>query len=252
MNVLIGQDPKDPTSIAYPPVDFTAELEQGIKGMKIALPQELFEDTIQPQVQEAVLQAARYCGDMGATVTPVSMPTLHHAIPAYYIISSAEVSVNLLGAERFPYGHLAVSQERPEEFQTAIHPEKFGNEVKQRIMLGAFLLSNANYAACYQKALQVRTLIRQEFARIFTRYDVILSPVSPTTAPRIGEKISRLANTYPGDICTIPVNIAGLPALSLPYGTDSEGLPIGIQLMAPPLGEKMLFRVASALEKTQK
>lgn len=179
------------------------------------------------------------------------MPTLAHALPAYYIISSAEASSNLARFDGIRYGYRAAEYDDITQLYKKSRSEGFGAEVKRRIMLGTFALSSGYYDAYYKKALQVRTLIRQDYDRIFADCDCILSPVAPTTAYKLDEKTADPLSMYLGDIYTVPVNIAGLPALSMPCGVSPEGLPIGMQLIGKAFSEPVLYRIGRAYERTQ-
>lgn len=251
MNVLTGKDAKDSTSVAYPYQDFTADLETGVKGMKIALPEEFLGEGIADEVRDAILKAAQHYKDLGASVEKISLPALKNALPAYYVISSAEASSNLARFDGIRYGYRTAEYEDITDLYKNSRSEGFGAEVKRRIMLGTFALSSGYYDAYYKKALQVRTLISRAFNGAFQQYDLILSPVAPTTAYRIGEKTANPTEMYLGDICTVPVNIAGLPSLAMPCGTAKDGLPLGLQLIGPAFGEKTIYRAAAALEKEE-
>ena len=217
--------------------------------MKIALPREFLGEGIAPDVRACVLAAAEKYESLGAQVMEISLPALQDALPAYYVISSAEASSNLARFDGIRYGYRAKDYEDIDELYKKSRSEGFGAEVKRRIMLGTFALSSGYYDAYYKKALQVRTLIARTFESAFKTCDVLLSPVAPTTAYKIGEKTANPMEMYMGDICTVPVNIAGIPALSLPCGTDKEGLPVGMQLIGPAFGEKTLYRLGYAFEQ---
>ena len=249
LNAIAGKDPKDSTSLAYDYDDFTADLEKGAKGMRIALPREFLGEGIAPDVRACVLAAAEKYESLGAQVMEISLPALKDALPAYYVISSAEASSNLARFDGIRYGYRAKDYEDIDELYKKSRSEGFGAEVKRRIMLGTFALSSGYYDAYYKKALQVRTLIARTFESAFKTCDVLLSPVAPTAAYKIGEKTANPMEMYMGDICTVPVNIAGIPALSLPCGTDREGLPVGMQLIGPAFGEKTLYRLGYAFEQ---
>lgn len=251
LNAISGYDPQDSTSAQQAVPDFTAGLQSGVKGMKIALPEELLGEGIAPAVKKAVLAAAKQYEKMGAQVDVLSMPSLKSALPAYYVISSAEASSNLARFDGIRYGTRASEFDSIEELYLKTRSQGFGAEVKRRIMLGTFTLSAGYYDAYYQKAMQVRTLIVKEFQKVFEQYQLVLSPVAPTAAWRFGEK-SNPMEMYMGDICTVPVNIAGLPALSMPGGLDEEGMPIGIQLIGKAFDEESILRAAWALESVLK
>lgn len=251
LNAIAGYDALDSTSVNCKYEDFSADIGKGVKGMKIALPKEFFEQGIAEEVKTAVLSAAKQYENLGADIVEVSMSTLKHALPAYYIISSAEASSNLARFDGIRYGYRTKEYNDIMEFYEKSRSEGFGSEVKRRIMLGTFALSSGYYDAYYKKALQVRTLIGREFNQIFEICDVILSPVAPTTAYKIGEKTANPLEMYMGDIYTVPVNIAGIPALSLPCGKDKNGLPIGMQLIGKPFSEKTLYRAGDAYEQAK-
>ncbi len=248
MNVLAGHDRRDATSLCAPKEDYLAGLDAGVGGLRIALPKEYFGEGIQPAVKDAVLAAARRFEAMGAKVGEVSFPTLDDALPAYYVLSSAEASSNLARFDGVRYGRRSAEARDIAELYRRSRSEGFGAEVKRRILLGTFVLSAGYADAYYKQALRARTLIARDFADIFQNYDIILSPVAPTTAYRLGEKTADPMQMYLGDVYTVPVNIAGLPAVSLPCGKDEEGLPVGMQLIGPALGEKRLLQAAHAFQ----
>ena len=247
LNAICGHDTQDSTSAPQAVPDFTTALRGSVKGMKIALPEELLGEGISADVKQAVLAAAKMYEGMGVQVDIISMPSLKSALPAYYVISSAEASSNLARFDGIRYGTRASEFESIEELYLKTRSQGFGAEVKRRIMLGTFTLSAGYYDAYYQKALQVRTLIVEEFKNVFEKYRLVLSPVAPTTAWHFGEK-SNPMEMYMSDICTVPVNIAGLPALSMPAGQDVDGMPIGLQLVGNAFDEMGILQAAWALE----
>ena len=249
MEAIAAHDAGDAISIDYKWPSFTEKLEQGVKGLKVALPKEYFGEGAASEIRDAIRAAAERYETLGATVEEVSLPSLRYALPAYYVISSAEASSNLARFDGVKYGFHADVDGDVDEIYKATRSEGFGREVKRCIMLGNFVLSADNYDAYYKKALQVRTLIREDFNRVFERCDFILSPVAPTTAYQPGEKSGDSPEMYMGDIYTAPANIAGIPALSLPCGADSKGLPIGMQLIGKPFDEPLLYRAAYAFEQ---
>ncbi len=251
MDCIAGHDKRDTTSLPMEKLNYSAEIGKDIRGMKIALPKEFFGEGLADDVKEGILTAAKQFRALGAEVLEVSMPTLAHALPAYYIISSAEASSNLARFDGIRYGYRAAEYDDITQLYKKSRSEGFGAEVKRRIMLGTFALSSGYYDAYYKKALQVRTLIRQDYDRIFADCDCILSPVAPTTAYKLGEKTADPLSMYLGDIYTVPVNIAGLPALSMPCGVSPEGLPIGMQLIGKAFSEPVLYRIGRAYERTQ-
>lgn len=245
LDVLSGRDALDSTSIDSLS-DCTQDIGKDIKGIHIALPKEFFEHGIAPGVRDAVLKAAKTLEGLGAIIVEESMPSLKEALSAYYIISSAEASSNLARFDGIKYG-LRADAEDLESIYKNSRSEGFGAEVKRRIMLGSFVLSAGYYDAYYKRALQVRTKIMNDFKRIFAHSQCILSPVCPTVAYPIGEKITDPLAMYMGDIYTVPVNIAGLPALSVPCGADN-GMPVNAQLIGSAFSEKLLYRCGHALE----
>ena len=252
LNAIAGHDPRDTTSVSRDSEDYTRDLEKGVRGLRIAMPKEYFSEGISEEVKQAVQQAAKQYEAMGAEIVETSLPTLGYALPAYYVLSSAEASSNLARFDGVRYGYRAADYEDMDTLYKTTRSQGFSSEVKRRIMLGSFVLSAGYYDAYYKKALQVRTLIVRDFERIFQTCDVILSPVAPTVAYKIGEKTGNPLEMYAGDICTVPVNIAGLPSLSLPCGKNAEGLPIGMQLIGKAFSEALLYQVANAYEQQEK
>ncbi len=248
LEAICGHDPKDSTSLPGSGLSMTQGMEAGVKGMRFALPREYFSQGLQPEIAAALRAAAHRLETLGAQVDEVSLEGLDYALPAYYVISSAEASSNLARFDGVKYGFRAQNLRDIRELYRETRSQGFGPEVKRRIMLGSFVLSAGYYDAYYKKALQARTLLKQSFDRIFAQYDAIISPVAPTTAYKIGEKTQDPLEMYLGDVYTVPVNIAGLPALSLPCGTDSQGLPIGMQLIGKPFSEPTLYRAGFAFE----
>ena len=248
MDCIAGHDSRDTTSIDMETLNYSAELGKDIRGMKIALPKEFLGEGLSDDVRKGIETAVARFKELGAEIIEVSMPTLSHALPAYYIISSAEASSNLARFDGIRYGYRAKDYDDITTLYKNSRSEGFGQEVKRRIMLGTFALSSGYYDAYYKKALQVRTLIVNDYNRIFEQCDCILSPVAPTTAYKIGEKTSNPLEMYLGDIYTVPVNIAGLPALSMPCATADSGLPVGMQLIGPAFSEPALYRIGHAFE----
>lgn len=249
LSAIAGHDKRDATSVSREYGDYGEKLGRPIRGMKIALPEEFFGEGLQSEIRQSILDAAKTMEQQGAEIVQVSMPALKNALPAYYVISSAEASSNLARFDGIKYGFRSENFDGIEQLYERSRSEGFGAEVKRRIMLGSFVLSAGYYDAYYKKALEVRTLIGQEFERVLKTCDMILSPVAPTTAYRLGEKTGDPLQMYLGDIYTVPVNIAGLPALSLPCGKDAAGLPIGMQLIGRAFGEAELYQVAYAFEQ---
>ena len=248
MDCIAGHDSRDSSSIRMDKLPYSSQLGQDIRGIKIALPEEFFGEGLSEDVRKGIQLAARRFQDLGAEIVRVSMPALTHALPAYYIISSAEASSNLARFDGIRYGYRSPDYEDITSLYKNSRSEGFGEEVKRRIMLGTFALSSGYYDAYYKKALQVRTLITRDYSRIFAACDCILSPVAPTTAYKIGEKTANPLEMYLGDIYTVPVNIAGLPGLSMPCAAASDGMPVGMQLIGPAFSEPLLYRVGYAYE----
>jgi len=248
LEAVAGHDPRDTTSVQRDDSSMSARIGQEVKGLRIGLPREMLAEGLNAQVRDAVLRAAKTLASLGAQVEEISLPSLRSALPAYYVMSSAEASSNLARFDGVRYGRRAAEYADLEELYVRSRSEGFGAEVKRRILLGTYALSAGYYDAYYKKALQVRTLVMRDFARAFEGFDCLLGPVAPTTAYRLGEKKQSPLEMYMGDIHTVPVNIAGIPALSLPCGRDEQGLPIGLQLMGPAFSEAMLYQVGHALE----
>ena len=251
LEVLSSYDPKDSTSMERSDCDFTSALKEDVKGMRIGIPESYFGQGLDEEVSKAVLAAAQVLREKGAVVETFDLNLVEYAIPAYYVIASAEASSNLSRFDGVKYGYRAPEYEGLHSMYKKSRSQGFGPEVKRRIMLGSFVLSSGYYDAYYLKALRTKALIRKEFDRAFERYDVILAPASPGTAPRLGESLSDPLKMYLGDIYTISVNLAGLPGISVPCGLDSKGLPIGLQLIGDCFKEKNIIRAAYAYEKTR-
>jgi len=249
LNVIAAHDKGDSTSVERDYPDFTERLGEDAAGLRIALPSEFFGEGLAESVKRAVMDAARRFESMGAFISEVSMPSLGHALPAYYVISSAEASSNLARFDGVKYGYRSEDYEDIDSLYRRTRSEGFGREVKRRILLGTFALSSGYYDAYYKKALQVRTLIVKDYERVLSEHDLILSPVAPTVAYRFGEKTDDPLKMYLGDIYTVTVNIAGLPALSLPCGADPDGLPIGMQLIGRAFGEAEILKAGYAFEQ---
>ena len=249
LETICGHDGRDSTSLPDSKLDLLGNIEGGVKGMRFALPKEYFSEALNPEIAAAIRAAAHRLETLGAQVDEVSIRELEYALPAYYVISSAEASSNLARFDGVKYGFRAQNVKEIHDLYKETRTQGFGPEVKRRIMLGSFVLSAGYYDAYYKKALQVRTLLKNAFDQVFAGYDAILAPVAPTTAYRIGEKTKDPLEMYLGDVYTVPVNIAGLPALSLPCGTDSQGLPIGMQLIGKAYSEPTLYRAGFAFEQ---
>lgn len=248
LNAISGLDHNDLTSSPTPVPDFTATLKDGVKGMKIAVPKEYWSEGVAPEVQAAVKEAIAKFEELGATVEEVSLPHSKYGVPVYYIIASSEASSNLERFDGIRYGYRADNVTNLEEVYVKSRSEGFGDEVKRRIMLGTFSLSAGSYDKFFKKAAQVRTLICQDFDKVFAEYDLILGPTTPTVAYGIGEKIDDPVTMYMNDVLTIPANLAGIPAMSIPAGFH-DGLPIGLQLMGPQFSEQKLYQAAYAFEQ---
>ena len=249
LDAIAGYDCRDTTSIKRGYTPMNREMKAGVKGLRIGLPKEMFGEALSADVRKAVMNAAKTLERLGATVKEVSIPSLKVALPAYYVLSSAEASSNLARFDGVRYGHRAAEYADLEELYLKSRSEGFGAEVKRRILLGTYTLSAGYFDAYYKKALQVRTLVIRELNAVLKDVDCLLSPVAPTTAYKIGEKTMSPLEMYLGDIDTVPVNIAGIPGLSLPCGLDRAGLPVGVQLMGATFSEPLLYRVGYALEE---
>ncbi len=252
LEVIASHDPKDSTSVDRKDTDFTTALVEDVKGMKIGIPRDYLGEGLDEEVKTAILKAAKVLEEKGAIVEEFDLGLVEYAIPAYYTIAAAEASSNLERFDGIKYGY------RTKEF-TDLHnmykktrSEGFGPEVKRRIMLGSFVLSSGYYDAYYLKALRVKALIKKAFDEAFAKYDVILGPVAPTTAPKLGESLSDPIKMYLGDIYTISINLAGLPGICVPCGKDAKGLPIGLQLIGDCYKEKNIIKAAYTYEQTRK
>ena len=248
LNAIAGYDPKDSTSMPAAAADFTAGLTGRLDNLRLGIPEEYFTAGMEPGVRAAVLQAVAELEKLGAAVEPVSLPTTQHALACYYIIAPSECSANLARYDGVKFGYSY--QETTDMWQAmeVTRQRGFGPEVKRRIMLGTYALSAGYYDAYYLKAQQVRTLIRQDFARVFEQVDALVTPTSPVAAFPLGEKMADPVQMYLIDVCTLPINIAGLPAMSVPCGF-ADGLPVGMQLIGPPLSEARLLGLAYAYEQ---
>lgn len=247
LNAIVGYDKQDSTSFKAEPTDYTLSLNKPVKGMRIGVPKQYLESGIQPEIKDAIDKAVKLYESLGASCEECSLPLTKYALPSYYIISSAEASSNLARFDGIKYGYRADGYNGLTELYEKTRSEGFGEEVKRRIMLGTYALSSGYYDAYYKKAQGVRALIKNDFEKCFEKYDVLLAPTTPTTAFKFGEKSDPIA-MYMGDICTVAVNIAGLPAMSIPAGSDKKGMPIGIQLIANAFEEKTLISAAHAYE----
>lgn len=251
LEVIASHDEKDSTSVVRQDTDFRTALIDDVQGMRIGIPNDYFGDGLDGEVGAAVLKAADTLAQKGAVVERFDLSLVDYAIPAYYTIASAEASSNLERFDGIKYGYRTAEYAGLHNMYKKSRSEGFGAEVKRRIMLGSFVLSSGYYDAYYLKALRVKALIRKAFDEAFSRYDVILGPVAPTTAPLLGESLADPIKMYLGDIYTIAVNLAGLPGISVPCGTDGNGLPIGLQLIGDCFQEKKLLRAAYAYEQAR-
>lgn len=248
LEAIAGVDEMDSTSAPDVAIDFTADIGKDIKDMKIALPKEYIGEGVDEEVKEAVLKAAETLKSLGAIVEKVSLPRTAYGIPSYYVIASAEASSNLARFDGIRYGYHSKEAQTLEELYKLSRSEGFGKEVKRRILLGTYVLSSGYYDAYYKKAQKVRTLIKNDFENVFKDYDVILGPTTPTVAFDLGAEINDPLTMYANDLLTTPVNLAGLPGISVPCGLAENGRPIGLQLIGKPFDEKTLYRVAHQYE----
>ena len=249
LQVIAGRDPADSTSLEREPWDFSESLKGDGAGLRVGLPGDYFGEGLDEGVRRAVLQVAENLKEQGAAVEEFDLGLVPYAIPAYYVIASAEARSNLSRFDGVKYGFRAEGAEGLHDMYKKTRSQGFGPEVKRRIMLGSFVLSSGYYDAYYLKALRTKALIKQAFDKAFERFDVILAPAAPTTAPRLGESLQDPLKMYLGDIYTVSVNLAGLPAICLPCGADKEGLPIGVQMIADCFGENKMIQAARAWEK---
>lgn len=249
LNVIGGHDSMDATSanIDYP--DYKTALVNNVKGLKIGIPKEYYGEGTNDEVKKAMYNALDTLKILGAQYEEFDLPITEYALPAYYVISSCEASSNLARFDGIRYGYRAEKFTDLVDLYRQTRSEGFGDEVKRRIMIGSFALSSGYYDAYYKKACQVRTLIRQGFENAFDKYDVIITPTSPTTAFKFGEKSDNPLEMYAADICTVSINIAGLPGMVIPCGFDSKGLPIGMQIIAKHFDEKTMLRTAYTFEQ---
>ena len=251
LEAIASHDVKDSTSVQREDYDFTAALVDDVRGMKIGIPRDYFGDGLDPEVKAAVLGAAKKLEEKGAIVEEFDLSLVEYAIPAYYVIACAEASSNLARFDGVKYGYRTEQYDGLHNMYKKTRSEGFGEEAKRRIMLGSFVLSSGYYDAYYLKALRTKALIKQAFDKAFEKYDVILGPAAPTTAPKLGASLSDPLKMYLGDIYTISVNLAGLPGITLPCGTDQSGLPIGLQLIGDCFAEKKIIRAAYTYEQTR-
>ena len=251
LEAIASYDPKDSTSVKRDSYDFTSALVDDVKGLRIGIPKDYFGEGLDVEVKDAVLKVAKVLEEKGAIVEEFDLSLVEYAIPAYYVIASAEASSNLARFDGVKYGYRTEEYEGLHNMYKKSRSEGFGPEVKRRIMLGSFVLSSGYYDAYYLKALRTKALIKEAFDKAFEKYDVILGPAAPTTAPKLGESLNDPIKMYLGDIYTISVNLAGLPGLSMPCGIDSKGMPIGVQMIGDCFKENNIIRAAYAFEQTR-
>lgn len=249
LNLIAGHDEKDTTSMDMPKKDYTKALVNDVKGMKIGVPKEYLGEGTSTEVKEAMFNVVKKYQELGATVEECSLDVGQYASAVYYIIACAEASSNLGRFDGIRYGYRTENFENLKDIYKNSRSEGFGAEVKRRIILGTYVLSSGYYDAYYKKAQKVRTLIKNAYNELFEKYDLLLTPTSPTTAFKIGEKMNNPLQMYMADICTVPVNIGGLPGMNVPCELDANGLPIGFQLIAKPFAEETIFRAAYTYEQ---
>ena len=252
LNIISGHDEKDSTSAEKEKKDYMKNLEKDVKGLKIGLPKQYMGEGIHQEVKEKILEVAKKYEEMGAIVEECEFNCSEYALATYYIIACAEASSNLGRFDGIRYGYRAKEFSNLKELYKNSRSEGFGAEVKRRIILGTYVLSSGYYDAYYKKALQVRTLVKKEFERLFKTYDILLTPTAPSTAFEIGTKSNNPLEMYLADLCTVSINIAGLPAISVPCGIDSKGLPVGMQLIGKAFDEETILNAAYQYEKIEK
>jgi len=251
LNAIAGHDPKDSTSVdKRRKADYKEFLKEDIKGMRIGYAKEFFSHGLDEGIKEAIESSMKIFKNLGAEIVEVSLPHLEYALAAYYIVASAEASSNLARYDGIRYGHAASNYDDLIDMYMVSRSEGFGREVKRRIMIGTYALSSGYYDAYYNKALKVRTLIRKDYEKAFEKCDLIAGPTSPTVAFKIGERVEDPLTMYLADVYTVPVNIAGLPGMSVPCGL-SKGMPVGLQLVSRPFDEGVLLNGAYAFEKSR-
>jgi aspartyl-tRNA(Asn)/glutamyl-tRNA(Gln) amidotransferase subunit A len=250
LTAIAGHDPNDQTSSTRLVPDYAATLDKDVRGLRVGVPREYFGEGLAPEVEKAVRSGVEKLRTLGCAVREISLPNSPHAIATYYIVATAEASSNLARYDGVRYGHRARANQLLEMYERT-RAEGFGAEVKRRIMLGTYALSAGYYDAYYLRAQKVRALIRGDFDRAFASVDAVVSPTSPTTAFKLGEKMDDPLAMYLSDVYTVPANLAGLPGISLPCGFDSKGLPVGLQLIGKPFDEETLLRIARAAEPAE-
>ena len=249
LNLIAGPDEKDTTCSKREKIDYTKALKNDVKGLKIGVPKEFFGDGINEEVKASLEKTIETYKEMGAEIEEFSLDIANYALATYYIVACAEASSNLGRFDGIRYGYRAKNFTSLKDLYEKSRSEGFGAEVKRRIILGTYVLSSGYYDAYYKKAQKVRTVIREAYNELFGKYDLLLTPTSPTTAFKIGEKSNNPLEMYLADICTVPVNIGGLPGMSVPCSLDSKGMPIGFQLIAKPFNEETIFRAAFTYEQ---
>lgn len=249
LNVICGWDPKDSTSINRQIPDYESFLVEKLRGFKIGVVKELMVKDIHPDVRSSVENVFGLAEDMGAEISEISLPSLEYALSVYYIIAPSEASSNLSRFDGVRYGYRSPGSATLRDMYKKTRSGGFGDEVKRRIMIGTYCLSSGYYDAYYEKAQLVRAKVTQDFKKAFEKFDVLVSPTSPTTAFKIGEKTDDPLRMYLSDICTIPVNLAGLPAVSIPSGLAGDGLPVGFQIIGNTLREDNVLRAAYCMER---
>ena len=252
LNVIAGHDKKDTTSSKVEKIDYTKSLKNDVKGLKIGVPKEYFGEGINVEVREAITKVIETYKKLGAIIEECSLDVADYALASYYIITSAEASSNLSRFDGIRYGYRTKNYENLKDIYRNSRSEGFGAEVKRRIMLGTYVLSSGYYDAYYKKAQQVRTLVKNEYEKNFEKYDILLTPVVPNVAFDIGSKVNNPLEMYLSDLCTVPVNIAGLPGISIPCGLNKEGMPIGFQLVGKPFAESTILNAAYTYEQETK
>ncbi len=252
LDIISGHDSKDSTSVPTKSYEYLKALDGDVRGMKIGIPRGYLGNGLSDEVKENILEAAKELEKQGAILEEFDLEAVEYAIPAYYVIASAEASSNLSRYDGIKYGYRTPDFDGLQEVYKKTRSEGFGNEVKRRMMIGAFVLSSGYYDAYYNKALRVKAIIKEGFDKAFEKYDIILGPTAPTTAPKIGGSLADPLQMYLGDIYTVSVNLTGLPAISLPCGADSRGLPVGLQLIGKHFGEKDILKAAYRFEQSRK
>ena len=249
LNIIAGHDEKDSTTMDFEKKDYTKSLVNDVKGLRIGIPKEYIGEGVNEEVKQAILEVAKKYEEMGATVEECSFEVGQYATSVYYVLADAEASSNLGRFDGIRYGYRTEKYSDLKDIYKNSRSEGFGPEVKRRIMVGTYVLSSGYYDAYYKKAQKVRSVITKAYNDLFEKYDVLLTPTSPITAFKMGEKSNNPLEMYLADICTVPVNIAGLPGINVPCALDSKGLPIGFQLIAKAFDEETLFRAAYTYEQ---